>query len=240
LPERIYFPLQRPVTTSRGWKVALSLTLGDYDLDDDVRRNTIAVAETLREAGVVVEEVELPWRRQDILQAAMIHYGTIFGAWIKEVVTAFPADVTRYAVAFADRSSEAASEPGAYLRGLQIEGRIYEALGDLFTRYDFLLCPTLALPALEAGKDYVDEPLVIGGKEQEGVLSHLMTIPFNICSRCPVMSVPSGFSRDGVPTGVQIVGRPYQDRQVVHLAYVLEERRPWLDSPEHRPPLTSS
>lgn len=38
-----------------------------------------------------------------------------------------------------------------------------------------------------------------------------MTVPFNIASRCPVLSVPSGRSRDGVPTGLSVVGRTYDD-----------------------------
>ena len=38
----------------------------------------------------------------------------------------------------------------------------------------------------------------------------LMTLPFNIASRCPVMSVPSGLSRDGVPTCLSVVGRTYE------------------------------
>ncbi len=235
LPERISLPLQGRPEAIKGWRIALSLTLGDYDVDDDVRRNTLAVAEVLREAGAIVEEVELSWRRSDIMLAAMVHYGTIFGAWVKDVVTAYPEDVTRYAIAFAEQSTAAAAEPGAYLRGLEIEGRIYRELGDILARYHLLLCPTLALPALQAGNDHVDEPPAIGGARQAGILAHLMTIPFNICSRCPVMSIPSGFAQTGVPTGVQLVGRPYQDRQVVQAAYVVEERRPWLDSPERRP-----
>ena len=41
-----------------------------------------------------------------------------------------------------------------------------------------------------------------------------MTTPFNAMSRCPVLSVPSGQAANGVPTGLQIVGRPYQDADV--------------------------
>ena len=38
-----------------------------------------------------------------------------------------------------------------------------------------------------------------------------MTYPFNMLSRCPVMSLPSGFAANGVPTGLQLVGRSYDD-----------------------------
>jgi aspartyl-tRNA(Asn)/glutamyl-tRNA(Gln) amidotransferase subunit A len=64
-----------------------------------------------------------------------------------------------------------------------------------------------------------------------------MTIPFNIASRCPVMSVPSGRSKDGVPTGVSIVGPTYDDVTVFRVAAALERVEPWLQSPSTRPQL---
>jgi aspartyl-tRNA(Asn)/glutamyl-tRNA(Gln) amidotransferase subunit A len=54
-----------------------------------------------------------------------------------------------------------------------------------------------------------------------------MTLPFNIASRCPVMSVPSGLSRDGVPTGLSVVGRTYDDVTVFRVAAAHEESSGW-------------
>jgi aspartyl-tRNA(Asn)/glutamyl-tRNA(Gln) amidotransferase subunit A len=64
-----------------------------------------------------------------------------------------------------------------------------------------------------------------------------MTIPFNIASRCPVLSVPSGMTSEGLPTGVQIVGPTYKDESVFHVAAALEQIRPWFGDPAWRPPL---
>jgi aspartyl-tRNA(Asn)/glutamyl-tRNA(Gln) amidotransferase subunit A len=64
-----------------------------------------------------------------------------------------------------------------------------------------------------------------------------VTLPFNIASRCPVMSVPSGLSRDGVPTGLSIVGKTYDDVTVFRIAAAHEEQMPWLDMPRRRPGL---
>ena len=63
------------------------------------------------------------------------------------------------------------------------------------------------------------------------------TVPFNLMSRIPVISVPTGFARSGVPTGVQIAGRPYDDREVFRIAKAFEHKRPWLDNPQSRPAL---
>jgi Asp-tRNA(Asn)/Glu-tRNA(Gln) amidotransferase A subunit family amidase len=62
-------------------------------------------------------------------------------------------------------------------------------------------------------------------------------VPFNIASRCPVMSVPSGLARNGVPTGLSIVGKTFDDVSVFAVASAFEKAQPWLDTPQRRPVL---
>ena len=114
---------------------------------------------------------------------------------------------------------------------------MYAKLGRLFQRYRLLLCPTLPVPSVKAGEDYVDTQLVINGKPQAGIEHWLMTICFNMMSRCPVMSVPSGLATTGVPTGLSIVGRTYDDVSVFRAAAAFERAQPWLDTPARRPKL---
>ena len=64
-----------------------------------------------------------------------------------------------------------------------------------------------------------------------------MTYPFNVMSRCPVMSVPSGRAANGVPTGIQIVGPTYDDVAVFRAPKAYETARPWLDAAARRPAL---
>jgi Asp-tRNA(Asn)/Glu-tRNA(Gln) amidotransferase A subunit family amidase len=52
-----------------------------------------------------------------------------------------------------------------------------------------------------------------------------------------VLSVPSGLSRDGVPTGLSIAGKTFDDVTAFRIAAAHEERMPWLDMPRRRPPL---
>jgi Asp-tRNA(Asn)/Glu-tRNA(Gln) amidotransferase A subunit family amidase len=54
-----------------------------------------------------------------------------------------------------------------------------------------------------------------------------MTSVFNFVSQCPALSVPSGFTRAGLPTGLQIVGRRFADSTVLAIGAALEGRRPW-------------
>jgi aspartyl-tRNA(Asn)/glutamyl-tRNA(Gln) amidotransferase subunit A len=63
----------------------------------------------------------------------------------------------------------------------------------------------------------------------------MMTVPFNIASRCPVLSVPSGRASNGVPTGLSVVGKTYDDVTAFRVAAAHEERYPWYTDVAHRP-----
>jgi Asp-tRNA(Asn)/Glu-tRNA(Gln) amidotransferase A subunit family amidase len=67
----------------------------------------------------------------------------------------------------------------------------------------------------------------INGVPINGYLGWIMTWCFNSMAWCPVMSVPSGFGDDGMPTGLQIVGRTYDDPGVFRIASAFEKTRPW-------------
>ncbi|GAA2354758.1 amidase [Nonomuraea africana] len=207
----------------RGLRVALSLTLGDYLVEPDVVTGTLAAAQALRAAGAIVEEVELPWTRKQIMAAADAHFAGIFGAGIGHLAAEHADLLTDYAREFAMTRSEL-----GFYQGLELEGEIYRPLGELLEDYDALLCPTTAVPAFPAEHD--GGPLAINGELGHYMLG-VMTIPFNIASRCPVLSVPSGLAANGVPTGVQVVGRTYDDVTVFELAAALEAALPGIGHP---------
>jgi aspartyl-tRNA(Asn)/glutamyl-tRNA(Gln) amidotransferase subunit A len=120
--------------------------------------------------------------------------------------------------------------------GLALEQQIYAPLGRPLEDFDALICPTFAVPALPAEYD-PGQPVTVNGRASMDWMDVMMTLPFNIASRCPVTTVPSGLSRDGVPTGLSIVGKTYDDVTVFRVAAAHEERMPWLDMPQRRPGL---
>jgi aspartyl-tRNA(Asn)/glutamyl-tRNA(Gln) amidotransferase subunit A len=207
----------------KGLRLALSTDLNCYDVDEDVIANTHAAGGRLREAGATVEEVSLPWELASINRAARIHFGMIFGPSIKELYDQHGHDFTSYARRFVEEGNEILKED--FYKGLELEARIYQPLGEILDRYDAFICPTFAVPALPAEYD------------APNVLDTLMTVPFNIASRCPVISIPSGRSRDGVPTGLSVVGKTYDDVTAFRIAAAHEQRFPWFDAPERRPDL---
>jgi aspartyl-tRNA(Asn)/glutamyl-tRNA(Gln) amidotransferase subunit A len=217
-----------------GLRIALSLDLGCYEVDAGVIANTRAAAGRLRQAGATVEEVSLPWDLATINRAARIHFGMIFGPSVREIYAAHAADLTSYARRFVAESDEIGKDD--LVAGLALEAAIYAPLGRLLDDFDALICPTFAVPALPAEYD-TDQPVLVNGAPRGDWLDVLMTLPFNIASRCPVMSVPSGSSRDGVPTGLSVVGKTYDDVTVFRIAAAHEELFPWLDTPGRRPVL---
>jgi aspartyl-tRNA(Asn)/glutamyl-tRNA(Gln) amidotransferase subunit A len=220
--------------SARGMRIALSPDLGCYQVDAEVAANTLAAADRLRDAGATVTEVSLPWQLDMIERAARIHFGMIFGPSIRELYEQSAAELTSYARHFAVEAADVAKDD--FLAGLELESRIYAPLGALLEEFDALICPTFAIPALPAQYDVTDE-IAVNGRPIGNWLDVMMTLPFNIASRCPVLSVPSGLSRDGVPTGLSIVGKTYDDVTAFRVAAAHEERFPWLDQPSRRPVL---
>jgi aspartyl-tRNA(Asn)/glutamyl-tRNA(Gln) amidotransferase subunit A len=92
---------------------------------------------------------------------------------------------------------------------------------NLFHRdYDLLVTPTLAVPAFDVGREF---PQTAGGKRWTDWTP--FTYPFNLTQQ-PAASIPCGFTRDGLPVGLQIVGPRYADALVLRAARAFESLRP--------------
>src|SRR5204863_2530148 len=90
-------------------------------------------------------------------------------------------------------------------------------------RFDLLLTPTAAVAPFGADSR---PPRDIDG-EATSVLGWMpFTYPFNLTGQ-PAVSVPAGFTADGLPVGLQIVGRRHADRAVLAAAAAYETARPW-------------
>ena len=209
-----------------GMRIAVSTDLGAWEVDEEIRANTRLVGSALEEAGAIVEEVELPWTLVEVAGVARAHFGAIFGAQIAEAAATFGELLCDYTLAWAEEAAASAAVPGGYLRGLEGEQRIWEPLGRLFETFDALIGPTWAVPGIRAGDSYLGT-LWEGGGPNDRQYAAMMTTPFNVLSPCPVLAVPSGFTSNGVPSGVQIVGRTYDDIAVFRVGAAIERARPW-------------
>jgi amidase len=113
---------------------------------------------------------------------------------------------------------------------------MYSELGPILDSYDLFICPTNALPAIKADIDIVSDDVTINDKVQQCAdFSWVMSHPFNMLGKLPVLSVPSGLSSSNVPTGIQIIARSYSDELVFQGGYNYEMLDPWLNSSKNRP-----
>ena len=103
---------------------------------------------------------------------------------------------------------------------------IYRRVHALFQRFDVLVSPTVSRPALAVDHDAF-EPIAISGETAGSIRGawYPYLWPFNLSGH-PAISLPCGWSSDGLPIGLQIVGPWYADRRVLALAEHLERERP--------------
>jgi amidase len=104
---------------------------------------------------------------------------------------------------------------------------MYRTLGPILETHELFVCPTTALPAVPSDHSPFD-PLMIDGHVVRGHRGWILTYPFNMLGALPAISVPSGRARSGVPMGLQLIGRPFDDRRVIRAARAFESARgPW-------------
>jgi aspartyl-tRNA(Asn)/glutamyl-tRNA(Gln) amidotransferase subunit A len=102
---------------------------------------------------------------------------------------------------------------------------VYNAAWRFFRSHDLLLTPTLAVAPFEHG---LQGPATIDGREVDAFYWLSFTFPFNFTGQ-PAATVPAGFTEDGLPIGLQIVGRRLDDALVLRASAAFEMAAPWRD-----------
>ena len=212
-------------STRRGpLRVAWSADLGYAPVETETRQIAGAAARSFAEAGVVVEEAS-----PDLGEPSAI-LRTLYGAAQAGAHAARPPEQKAQMDPALVQYAEAASglTVGEYLKAVAARQALVDSLRRFFDRYDLLLTPTLCLPAFPLG---IVGPRAVAGRE----VTHLgwtLCYPFNYSGQ-PAVSVPAGWTADGLPVGLQIVGRRLEDALVLRAAATLEALRPWA---ARRPP----
>jgi aspartyl-tRNA(Asn)/glutamyl-tRNA(Gln) amidotransferase subunit A len=113
----------------------------------------------------------------------------------------------------------------AYLKAQRMRMVLVRDLERILRDVDVLVTPTSAIPApkLDAGPGEIGAPT----GPMRSVLRRL-TQPFNVTGS-PAVTVPCGFSRDGLPIGLQLVGRPFEEARLLNLAHTYEQSTSWKD-----------
>jgi aspartyl-tRNA(Asn)/glutamyl-tRNA(Gln) amidotransferase subunit A len=110
-----------------------------------------------------------------------------------------------------------------YLSAVEARGAMGSTLRRFHAEYPVLLTPMLPITAFDAGKLM---PLEFADAGDDWSVWTPFSYPFNL-SQQPAASVPCGFTRDGLPVGLQIVGPMHDDALVLRVARAFEKARPW-------------
>jgi len=228
-------PIPDDIGDVRGLRVALAVTLGDFPVEPEVEANTRRFAEALRTAGAVVDEVKVDISRDALFTAALVHFGAIMGPSMAAIADPSDPRFENYTRQFLKLSSEGFLRTGTYA-GLEGESAIHRALAEVFVDHDALVCPTIGGFGFRAGEEYADG-IDVAGEHLDFYLLACLTPVFNVASRHPVLNVPSGLGPNGVPTGVQVVARPYDDVTAFHVGAAAERELGIWNDPAWRPSL---
>lgn len=209
----------------KGRKIALCITLGDFDVSADIERNTRNIAKALEDAGAIIEEVTLPWTSEEIMRIASIHYAHILVPGLEQELKQ-ASEYADYIDAFIQTTKNLAGN-SPYLESLQGEFNMQQDLIKILNECDALICPASAIAGLIAGESYLNGITMPSGKHLNHYWEAHMAVPFNIANRLPVLSVPSGMADCGIPTGVQVVGKPWDELSVFEIGAAIEKIAPW-------------
>ncbi|MFO0991246.1 MAG: amidase [Hyphomicrobiales bacterium] len=221
----------------KGLRVAYSLDLSYRKVDPEVRKNTLVAIDLFRALGCEVDEVDLEWTA-DIDRICVHWFNAMWsGRTLVNLLEHKPGFLPDFLTAAARDAQASTAGDLALVYGM-IE-RMNRSFGRVMADYDLFLCPTMTVPAVRANQDFLPGGLTIDGAEVDPEFGYSVTHQFNMLGTCPVVSVPSGFSTLGAPTGLQIAGRPYDDATVLGAALAYEAARgPWYLTPETRPRLS--
>ena len=208
----------------KGWRIACSMDLGFMEIDADVVANTHAAMDIFRDLGATVEEVDLGWTDEII--------GAVHAYWAHTWVSAFShlleehrdqlCEYTRY---FIENSARYTVED--FHHSLEVAVNLYNGFGPMMDKYDLFLCPTLGTNRIPADFSWPSTGVVINGKAVDMAEEYWsLTYPFNMLSRCPVLSLPSGLADNGVPTAIQLVGQTFDDIRVFEGAKAYQAAAP--------------
>ncbi len=212
-------------TVVAGLRIAVSPTLGFVELHPEVEAAFTAAMDVFATLGAALTDVD-PGFTDPVAAFETLW----FSGAAKSIEHLGPEQRARM-----DPALVTAAEQGArasaldYLTAMAVRNDLGKLMGEFHTRHALLLTPTMPIPAFEAG---VDAPA--GWPRQTWTAWTPFTYPFNMTQQ-PAASVPCGFTRAGLPIGLQIVGPRHADAAVLAAAHAFQQATDWhLQRPRPR------
>ena len=223
----------------RGMRLALPKEYFVEGMQPDVVEAVRAAVRQLESLGATVEEVSLPHTEYAIAAYYLIataeassnlarYDGTRYGLRVDRAqglldmyqqsrAQGFGTEVKRR-IMLGTYALSAGYYDAFYLKAQQVRTLIRRDFERVFERCQAIVTPTAPTTAFRLGEKITD-PLAM-------YLSDIFTIAVNLAG-LPGLSLPCGFDRSGVPIGLQIVGRPFDEPTVLQTAYAYEQSTEW-------------
>ena len=211
----------------RGLRIAWSTGMGYATIDPEVAAITSTAARVFEELGCTVDDPEFALDNPIPAFLTIFYTGnyTSYGHLMEECPDKL-SDNARFC--FEHGSQATAAD---YARAIRSVDKMKAKIDDLMDNYDLLLTPTMAVPPFPIGQP----PDSIDGKDVPPRSSYSpMTRPFNLSGQ-PAASVPCGFSSEGLPIGLHIIGKRGDEATVLRASAAFEQARPWE---HHRPDIS--
>ncbi|MBM0741449.1 amidase [Phormidium sp. CLA17] len=218
-PERSFFEATQ--TSPKRLRIAYcTAILPVGEADENCRQAILSTATLLEKLGHFVEA-------KDFVDVSELiePFTTVFQAVLNEVgiPELFLGKMSRW---FAWRARFCSS--GKYLRAVARLQAIARQIVEFFDTVDVLIVPTYMHPAIRVGEWAKDRP----EKTLKNIVNWIAPCPPFNASGQPAIALPTGFTTEGLPVGVQLVGRPAEEATLIALAAQIEAAQPWS---HHRP-----
>jgi aspartyl-tRNA(Asn)/glutamyl-tRNA(Gln) amidotransferase subunit A len=218
----------------RGTRLGVVCEFFAEGIDAAVTASVRQAVETLRSLGAVCEDVSLPHApyalpayylvapaeaSSNLARYAGVHYGhrtagadDLYTLYARTRREGFGAEVKRR-IMLGTYALSAGYYDAFYLRAQRVRTLIRRDFDAAFARFDALVGPVAPTPAFRLG-ERIDDPLTM-------YLSDVYTVPVNLAG-VPGISVPCGLA-GGLPVGLQIIGRPFEEATVLRVAYAFQQ-----------------
>lgn len=226
----------------------ISELLGE-GIDEEVRTAVRAAAQKFQDMGATIDECSMPMLRHalpvyylvataeassNLARYDGVKYGhrssdapDLLNMYLNTRSEGFGAEVKRRII-LGTYALSSGYYDAYYGKALQVRRLIKDEFDREFAKFDILLCPTSPSVAFEIGAK-VDDPLQM-------YLSDIATIPANLAG-IPGISLPCGFGEGGLPIGLQLLGAPLSDSQLIQAAHAYEQS---TDFHKQKPPALSA
>ncbi len=203
----------------KGKRVAYSADLGYAAVDSRVRKivgDAVKVFE--RDLGCIVEEANPGWDNPyDGFWGMVMRESDLRG--LRAMADRLGDKMTPHLAAILRTEWTAEQFTDAMLVRKAVTNKMWRFMRN----YDLLITPTLAVPPFEIG---IQGPTVIDGRQVDQFEWLHFTYPFNLTGQ-PAATVPAGWTTDGLPIGLQIIGRHLDDALVLRASACFEAAQPW-------------